>query len=102
MCIGIPMQVVEPRDGFAVCRSQDELHRIDTLLVGEQPAGTWLLTFLGSAREVLTPRDAAQILDALQAVQLALQGDGNVDHLFQDLVDREPELPGHLRKTLPQ
>ncbi len=102
MCIGIPMQIVEPRDGFAICRSEDRLHRIDTLLVGEQPAGTWLLTFLGSAREVLTPEAAAQILDALQAVQLAAQGHGDLDHLFQDLVDREPQLPEFLRDTTRQ
>ncbi len=102
MCIGIPMQIVESRDGFAICRSQDGLHRINTLLVGEQRAGTWLMTFLGSAREVLTPEAAAQILDALQAVQLAMQGDTDLDHLFRDLIDREPELPEFLRKTFPQ
>ena len=99
MCLGIPMQIVECHDEWAVCVSDGQLHRIDTMLVGEQPSGTWLLTFLGTAREVLTPENAVQISAALEAVNLAMRGDGEaqVDHLFPDLVDREPQLPAFLR-----
>ncbi|MEW8312437.1 MAG: HypC/HybG/HupF family hydrogenase formation chaperone, partial [Candidatus Thiodiazotropha taylori] len=69
----------------------------DTLLVGDQPVGSWLLVFLNSAREVLSEQRAEQISQALQALDLALSGESEVDHLFADLVDRTPELPEHLR-----
>ncbi len=99
MCIGIPMKVIESFPGYAVCETGDgSRRRIDTLLLGEQPVGTWLLTFLDTAREALSEEHAAQISNALQAVELAMQGDANVDHLFQDLIDREPQLPEFLRQ----
>jgi hydrogenase expression/formation protein HypC len=99
MCIGIPMKVVESFPGYAVCETDDgTLRRIDTLLLGEQPTGTWLLTFLDTAREVLSAERAAQIRSALLAVDLAMQGETNLDHLFQDLIDREPQLPEFLRQ----
>ncbi len=96
MCIGIPMQVLESREGFALCRASGEPRWIDTLLVGEQPAGTWLLTFLDTAREVLTPEAAQRTLDALAAVDMAMRGQGGIDHLFRDLIEREPTLPEFL------
>jgi hydrogenase expression/formation protein HypC len=34
----------------------------------------------------------------LQALTLTLQGDTNIDHLFADLVNREPQLPEFLRE----
>ncbi len=98
MCIGIPMRVIESHPGYALCETGDgATRRIDTLLLGEQPVGTWLLTFLDTAREVLTAESAAQISAALQAVELAMRGETNIDHLFQDLLDREPVLPDFLR-----
>lgn len=102
MCLGLPMQVRETVEGQALCEADGELHRIDTLLVGDQPPGTWLLTFLGSAREVLSADRAHEIRAALQALQLAMQGQSGVDHLFADLVDREPQLPDFLRDAHPQ
>jgi hydrogenase expression/formation protein HypC len=96
MCIGIPMQVMESREGFALCRSIGEPRRIDTLLVGDQPPGTWLLTFLDTAREVLTPEAAQRTLDAIAAVDMAMQGQSGIDHLFRDLIEREPRLPEFL------
>lgn len=93
MCIGIPMQVVETGDCYAWCEGLGERRQIDTLLVGNLPVGTWVLTFLDSAREILAADDAARITDAVQAVNRVMQGDTNIDHLFADLVDREPQLP---------
>lgn len=92
------MQVVENAEGHALCRVDGQLRRIDTMLVGEQPVGTWLLTFLDTAREVLTAERATQVREALQAVNLAMQGDAGLDHLFPDLVGREPQLPAFLRE----
>lgn len=106
MCIGIPMCIIETGEGSALCRTRDgnETSRIDTLLVGDLPAGSWVLVFLGAAREVLDEQSAHQISDALTALDMVMQGgygDGqatdDIDRLFADLVDREPQLPDFLR-----
>ena len=86
MCIGIPMQVVESGATYAICEGMGQRRQINTLLVGDQATGTWLLTFLGSAREVLSADDAARITDAVTAVSLVMQGSTDIDHLFADLV----------------
>ncbi len=91
------MQVIEMRGESAVCLYRGETTLIDTMLVGEQAPGTWLLVFLDAAREVISTEKARQIEDALEAMRLAMQGENNVDHLFADLIDREPELPEFLR-----
>lgn len=96
MCIAVPMQVVEAGDGYAVCEGMGERRSVSTLLVGNQPVGTWLLTFLDTAREVLTDEDAARITDAVTAVNLVMQGNTDVEHLFADLIDREPQRPPSL------
>ncbi|MCQ8130375.1 HypC/HybG/HupF family hydrogenase formation chaperone [Methylomonas rivi] len=97
MCIGIPMQVIEPRGESALCIYRGETGLVDMMLVGEQPKGAWLLVFLDTAREVISADKARQITDALEAMRLAMQGETDIDHLFADLVEREPELPEHLR-----
>lgn len=97
MCIGIPMQVMEPGFGFALCRASDGQHRIDTRLVGEVSAGEWLMVFLGAARERMSEEAARQTAAALEALDLAMRGETDFDHLFADLVNREPQLPEHLR-----
>ncbi len=93
MCMGIPMQVVEVGEGYAWCEGRGGRQRIDTMLVGDQRVGTWLLIFLGGAREVISAQEAQRISDALDAVSLVMQGDGDIDHLFADLLDREPLRP---------
>ncbi len=102
MCIGLPMQVIEPRGHHARCRFQGEIREIDMALTGQQSAGTWVLVFLDAAREVITAGDAAKIADALQALTLVMQGETSVDHLFADLIGREPELPDHLKPQRPE
>ncbi|MET0068105.1 MAG: HypC/HybG/HupF family hydrogenase formation chaperone [Candidatus Thiodiazotropha sp.] len=100
MCIGIPMRVIDCFPGYALCETHDGVsHQVDTLLLGDQTPGTWLLTFLDTAREVISEKHAAQVNAALQALQLAVQGEMHLDHLFQDLVDREPTLPDFLRDS---
>ena len=93
MCLGVPMRIVEAGEGYAVCEGMGERRQIDTLLVGDQPVGTWVLTFLDSARETLSVSRAREITAAVQAVQLVMQGETNIDHLFSDLIDREPPRP---------
>lgn len=106
MCIGIPMQIKESGFGFAVCEGMGITREVDTLLVGEQPIGTWLLIFLNSAREVLTESDAHKISQAVQAVDMVMTNDGrlssqgmeeqSIEALFADLIDREPQKPESL------
>ncbi|MEJ2404405.1 MAG: HypC/HybG/HupF family hydrogenase formation chaperone [Candidatus Thiodiazotropha sp.] len=102
MCIGIPMRVIDCFPGYALCETHDGVsYRIDTLLLGDQIPGTWLLTFLETAREVISEKHAAQVHAALQAVEMAMQGETHIEHLFQDLIDREPSLPEFLRPATP-
>ena len=98
MCIGVPMQVVEAAGpGAAWCTGREGRRLIDLALVGPQAAGTWLLTFAGAGREVLTAKAAGQIDGALDALQAALAGDATgIEAGFADLVGREPRLPEHL------
>lgn len=97
MCIAIPMQIIETATGRARCEGMQAQRWVNLAIVGEQPVGTWLLVFHDLAHEVIDEQAAKQIGEALQAVELAMQGE-NVDHLFADLVNREPELPVHLQR----
>lgn len=101
MCIGVPMQVVERRGSSALCRGDGELELVDTALVGDVAPGTWLMVFLGAAREIISAETAHRSANALLAIRLALDGETDLDHLFADLVSREPELPEHLRPSPP-
>ncbi|MCB1791736.1 MAG: HypC/HybG/HupF family hydrogenase formation chaperone [Gammaproteobacteria bacterium] len=97
MCIGIPMQVVAV-DGFtATCVDGAQRSVVDTTLVGAPQPGDWLLVFLGSAREILDESTARTMRDAVAAVASVMAGDHHIDHLFGDLIDREPLLPAHLQ-----
>ena len=98
MCIGIPMQVVETDGATALCRdASGKQEKVDVTLVGEVTEGTWLMTFLGAAREVMDETSAQRASDALKALGMALRGEAGFEHLFADLIDREPQLPEHLR-----
>lgn len=100
MCLGVPFRVIESSDWSALCEGPDGVAQIDLSLVGPQPVGAWLLTFLGAAREVIDADRAAAINNALSALGAALHGDlGRIDALFADLVEREPTLPDHLKDT---
>ena len=98
MCIGVPMLVIEGHDFHAICADGEQRQRVDTTLVGRAEAGSWLLVFLGAAREVLDTDTALAMRDAVAALGRVMSGDHQVDHLFADLIEREPELPEHLRK----
>jgi len=100
MCIGTPLRVVDDAGGarFAWCEDDDtRRERIDLVLVGPQPVGTWVLAFHGAAREVLSDGEAARMRAARAALAAVLEGKRDLDVYFADLVGREPELPAHLR-----
>jgi hydrogenase expression/formation protein HypC len=96
MCIGFPMRVVAGDDFTATCERRGESERVSLLLIGPQPAGAMVLVHNGTAVRVLGAEEAQRIDDALDGVAAALDGRA-FDHLFADLIAREPELPAHLR-----
>ncbi|MCB1774400.1 MAG: HypC/HybG/HupF family hydrogenase formation chaperone [Gammaproteobacteria bacterium] len=100
MCIGIPMQVVEVHELHAVCNDGSQRVTVDTTLVGQVNTGNWLLVFLGAAREILDESTALAMHDAVEAVSRVMGGNHSVDDLFKDLVDREPQLPPHLKSLV--
>ena len=99
MCIGIPLQITAvDADGTTWCLRDGVRTAVDTSLVGSQPIGTWLLVFLDSAREVLDEQRAHDISQALGGLAAAIAGE-DFEHFFRDLIDREPQLPPHLRSA---
>lgn len=93
------MQVIEQRDLMALCRGRGREEMVNTMLIGPQEPGTWILNFIGSAREVLSEAEAKQTNDALDALEQIMNSDGevDVDTYFADLADpnRKPgSLPG--------
>lgn len=99
MCIGLPMRVIESEEFYALCERHGQIRRVDTRLVGAQPTGSWLLVFLDAAREVLSSERAREVDEALQVLELAMNGGELPAGLFDDLLDREPQLPEHLRAS---
>lgn len=91
MCIALPMQVVRPGGVTALCRSRNGEEEISMLLVGEQPAGTWVLGFLGWAREIITEQHAHSINLALDGLQEIMNGAEHVDidHHFPGIGGQE-------------
>lgn len=79
MCIGVPVQVVEPGEFVAVCEGLNGREQVNMMLLGPQPAGTWVLNFLSSAREVLTEEDAININMALKGLNAIMSGETDVD-----------------------
>ncbi|HSD60806.1 MAG TPA: HypC/HybG/HupF family hydrogenase formation chaperone [Burkholderiales bacterium] len=101
MCIAIPMQVISCNEVEALCEGRGERQRLNILLIGPQAPGAWVMSFLGTAREVITPQQAQEVNQALDALEAALRGDtANLDAFFPDLVNRQPQLPEHLRKEV--
>lgn len=102
MCIGIPMKIIEQREFTALCRGRNGQRVVETLLIGPQPEGTWILSFMGTAREVLTADEADRIADALALMDALAQGrsDVDIDAPFADLLDPgRPPGGFHLKRS---
>ncbi len=75
MCIGIPMQVLAQREGFATVRGRGDTREVSTTLIDPPAVGDWLLVFLDSAREHISADRAAEVNATLDLLQAALGGD---------------------------
>ena len=95
MCLGIPMQVLSVDGIAATCADGEDRVRIDISLTGPVAPGTWVLTFLGAAREIIDPARADEILRALGGLRSLMEG-GDLGDAFADLEARAPSLPPHL------
>ena len=97
MCIGIPMRIVRAIAGGSCsdCEGRGRTERLDTMRIGEQPPGTWVLASRGVALSVLTADEAVRTNAALNALESALAGGTDFDAYFADLIGREHKLgPG--------
>jgi hydrogenase expression/formation protein HypC len=92
------MQVVNPEGWTALCEGRGERRQINMMFIGEQPAGTWVLVHLDTAREVLDEAYAAQINEALDALEAVMRGEP-IDAMFADLTQREHSLPPELSQA---
>ncbi|MCW9045013.1 MAG: HypC/HybG/HupF family hydrogenase formation chaperone [Alphaproteobacteria bacterium] len=79
MCVGVPVKVIEAGDFVARCEGRNGVEEVNMMLIGNQPVGTWVLNFLGSAREVLTEEEAVQVGSALDGLTAIMDGEENVD-----------------------
>ena len=93
--MGIPMRITSTNELVATCVAGDRVETVDLALVGPQPEGTFVLVFLGTAREVLSLERADLITKALDGLASALAGNGT-GSAFADLEARGPQLPPHL------
>lgn len=92
MCLSIPMRVVEwddPDGDFAWVErgAGDSLRRerVNMMLIGAQPVGTWILAALGLAKETVDEENRLLIEDALAALDESLHGDYDPAQHFADL-----------------
>lgn len=103
MCLSIPMQIVawenEGGDIAIVERPQGgsepntvRRERVNMMLIGPQSLGTWILSSLGLAQEVIDDAERALIEDALAALSASLEGDYDPAQHFADLQAGRPEL----------
>jgi len=76
MCIGLPMQVLTTRPGFALVAGRGEQREVNTALIDAPLPGDWLLVFLDAAREAINADRAAEVNATLDLVQASLAGDG--------------------------
>lgn len=93
MCIALPMQVVRSGAVTALCRGRNGEEEVNMLLVGEQPAGAWVLCFLGWAREVISAEHAREVDLALDGMEKIMNGQA---------IDVDAHFPGLGQTAAPQ
>ena len=96
MCLGVPMRIVDGDEMTALCQRGDAQRRVSLLLLGRQEIGTQVLVHIDTAVRVVEADEAALIDRALEGLAAAMRGE-EFHSAFADLIDREPQLPPHLR-----
>jgi hydrogenase expression/formation protein HypC len=91
------MRIVASDGTVGTAERRGERTTLDMQRLGDVAPGTWVLAFQGVAVRELTDDEAARTDAALGALEAALAGSNDVDAYFSDLVDREPQLPDHLK-----
>ena len=88
MCLSVPKQVVawEGEGDFAWVERDGQREQINMMLLGPQPVGTWVLTSLGLAKEVIEDDQRQLIEDALSALAASLEDDYDPSRHFQDML----------------
>jgi hydrogenase expression/formation protein HypC len=81
------MKIIEAGEFVSRCKGRNGEESVNMMLIGSQPEGTWILSFLGSAREVLSQEEAARIDRALDGLNAIMDGAENIDinYYFPDL-----------------
>ncbi|MBL4557473.1 MAG: HypC/HybG/HupF family hydrogenase formation chaperone [Rhodobacteraceae bacterium] len=98
MCVGVPMRIAAI-DGIAArAEDGDREALIDLSLTPAARVGDWVLTHLGTAREVIARARRRRSRRAAGAGR----GDGRRDpgDAFADIEARGPTLPPHLQAAL--
>lgn len=95
MCLGLPMRVLEFDATSALVEGLGERRRVSLLLVGPVRRGTPLLVHAERAVRILDEADVPLLERAMRGLQAAMKGQPMAGY-FDDL-DREPQLPEHLR-----
>jgi hydrogenase expression/formation protein HypC len=93
------MQVTAIEGIAATVRDADQTQVIDLSLTPDARVGDWVLTFLGSAREVISADEARKISAAIDGLRAVMRG-GDAGDAFADIVERGPQLPAHLQAAL--
>lgn len=105
MCIAIPMKIVGLEEMKARCARKGEEIEVDISMIEPPQPDGWLLVFQNRAIREIDESEAREVEAALAATALAMTGEADEDAIragFGDLIDREPELPEHLRKLVPK
>jgi hydrogenase expression/formation protein HypC len=89
------MRIVACHGTAATALDGHAAHAIDLSLTGPQLPGTWVLTFLGAAREVLSEGEAERIRAAIGPLRLIVAG-GVPGDAFADIEERGPQQPPNL------
>ncbi|MEY9878986.1 HypC/HybG/HupF family hydrogenase formation chaperone [Bradyrhizobium sp. USDA 329] len=98
MCLGLPMTIVETDGISALCAYRGEQRRVSVLLLSNPPVGAKVLVYIDTAIRLLDEDEARLIANAIEGLSAALDGE-DCDRFFADLIDREPQLPEHLRSS---
>lgn len=94
MCIALPLKITQLlTPNQAVCEAAGQPQTVDISLLDGICVGDWVSVHRGVAVAQMTDTDARLILDALSALEQVRAGETDVDHLFPDLVNREPPRP---------